>query len=427
MSRDTFNLKKNVLFSVVTFVVNVAVVVLGYKLVIYFHGLESVGLWSLLVAWASLARLGDVGMGGAVIRFVSSLDKTAAPVKVKQYLDTAFVMNLVAFSLLSAIGYWVLNLLLPSLVNDSAVLGAKSLLVIVFLSMFASSMASVVIASLQSVHLGYVGSYISMIGNVIQIVLVVLWVPKLGVAGLGWAQFAQFAFMALVGWWLVSKNIGDRSCIPTGFSLAVLREMLSFSIKAQVANVLNGLFEPVSKILMGQFGDLKVQGAYELAYKVVSLTRNAVVTGLFASLPVLTNMLANSASEARAFYVSSQAKVNKAMLFVLGFVVLVSPVVSWIWIGDINHQFMGFVLLVGAGYWVNTRGATAYNLGMATGRMRNNIFVSAVMIFVLLVTGFILSAWVGMFGPAFSVAISLSVGGILIKSLNERFLQPEAA
>jgi|GEM_PF-2318100 len=419
MSRDTFNLKKNVLFSVVTFVVNVAVVVLGYKLVIYFHGLESVGLWSLLVAWASLARLGDVGMGGAVIRFVSSLDKTAAPVKVKQYLDTAFVMNLVAFSLLSAIGYWVLNLLLPSLVNDSAVLGAKSLLVIVFLSMFASSMASVVIASLQSVHLGYVGSYISMIGNVIQIVLVVLWVPKLGVAGLGWAQFAQFAFMALVGWWLVSKNIGDRSCIPTGFSLAVLKEMLSFSIKAQVANVLNGLFEPVSKILMGQFGDLKVQGAYELAYKVVSLTRNTVVTGLFASLPVLTNMLTNSSSEAKAFYVASQSKVNKAMLFVLAFVVAVSPLVSWVWIGDINQQFIVFVLLVGAGYWVNTRGATAYNLGMATGRMRNNILCAFVMILSLLLFGSVLPHVFGVYGVVVAVLVSLVVGGLMIKHLNE--------
>ncbi len=419
---DKFNLSKNLRTSIISFIINIALVFISYRLVIVFDGLESLGIWSLLMAWAALVRLGDVGMGGAILRFVSPKDIETDVRGIRSCVDTGLMMNMAVFILLTISGYALINWQLTAIVDSEALEKAKSLLPLMLVGIFFASMTSVMVASLQGVHLGYLGSYITVVGNLIQIICVLILVPKIGVLGLAWGQLIQYVVLTCVGWYLVANNTKSAGMLPANFSFKTLRQMFSFSLKAQIANVTNSLFEPVSKILLSQYGGLQAQGAYELAYKTVSLSRNAIVTGLFASLPALTSMLSENRDKAKEFYIKSKNNTTKAIAIVLVLVVFASPIVSWLWVGDFNRQYVYFVVMLAIGFIVNAQGATAYNLGLATGVMKYNIFSSFIMLITLVVSSFLVSSLFLVNGVPFSVGVALAVGGVLIKLLNERLL-----
>ena len=422
---DKFNLVKNIRISVVSFAINIALVFISYRLVIVNDGIESVGLWSLLMAWGALVRVGDVGMGGAILRFISTKSLDLESNEIRKYVDTGIIMNLMVFTLLTLVGYLILDSNLSSVVSADALQLAKTLLPIMFIGVLLSTMTSVIIASLQGLHFGYLGSYLTVGGNLLQIVCVLLLVPKLGVLGLAWAQLIQYGSLTVLGWLLIGSKIGAGGYLPFSFSFSVLREMFSFSLKAQLANVCNGLFEPISKILISQFAGLQIQGFFELAYKTVSLTRNAIVAGLFASLPTLTNLFNINPKQALSFYKKSQNNVTKAITLMMLLVILFSPVVSMVWVGQFEMDYWFFVVCVAIGFWLNTIGATAYNLGMATGRMRNNIVSAMLVLLVLLMLGYLLGYFLESKGVGIAVGLSLAFGGVLIKFLNEKLIFQE--
>lgn len=422
MIKDQFNLRKNVRVSVASFMVNVALVFFSYRLVIEYDGLEAVGLWSLLMAWGALIRIGDVGMGGAILRFISAKNLENEALEIRKYIDTGLIMNVLAFAFLTLIGYFLVKKNLSMLIEDKSLAQAYLLLPILFGGIFLSSVTTLLVSSLQGLHFGYLGSYLTVGGSIIQILMVFLLVPSMGVMGLAWAQLIQFAILILAGWYLVANKTKMPGYLPSNFSIPVLKEMLGFSLKAQVANIANGLFEPVSKILFSQFGGLQSQGVYELAYKTVSLTRNSVVAGLYASLPTLTNLIKHTPDEAQDFYNKVQKKVVIAISWAMLIVTALSPIVSWLWIGQFVQDYWLFVSFIAAGFWINTIGATAYNLGLATGIMKNNIFVSLGTLLVLFSSTLVLGGIYHTVGVVIATGLSLAAGGVVIKKVNERLL-----
>jgi O-antigen/teichoic acid export membrane protein len=422
MNKDKFNLRKNVRVSVASFMANVALVFFSYRLVIEYDGLEAVGLWSLLMAWGALIRIGDVGMGGAILRFISAKNLENEVLEIRKYIDTGLIMNVLAFAFLTLVGYFLVKKNLSFLIEDKSLVQAYLLLPILFGGIFLSSVTTLLVSSLQGLHFGYVGSYLTVGGNIIQILMVFLLVPDMGVMGLAWAQLIQFAILILVGWYLVTNKTKMLGYFPHNFSIPVLKEMLGFSLKSQVANIANGLFEPVSKILFSQFAGLQSQGVYELAYKTVSLTRNSIVAGLYASLPKLTNLIKHTPDEAQDFYNKIQKKVVTAISWVMLIVVAFSPIVSWLWIGNFNPNYWLFVSFIAVGFLINTIGAAAYNLGLATGIMKFNIIVSIMSLIFLYIFSYIFSEVWQVHGFVGGVALALGIGGMAIKRLNERLL-----
>jgi O-antigen/teichoic acid export membrane protein len=419
---DKFNLLKNIRFSIISFSINIVLIFVSYRMVIHYNGIEGLGLWSLLMAWASLIRMGDIGMGGAIVRFISMRDLDEEREEIAQYIDTGLIMNFMMFLMLTLVGYLVLELNLSNIVDKEYYIMATNILPIMFMGIFFSTLFTILVSSLQGLHVGYIGSYITVIGSLIQLLFVFILVPKIGVLGLVWAQLLQYIIVTVIAFLFVKNKIGIKRVLRFDFSWIRLKEMFSFSIKAQVANIINGLFEPLSKILISQFGGLSSQGLYELAYKTVSLARNTVVTGLFASLPTLTNLMNTNLNEAKLFYKKSQKNVLKAISIVLLLVIILSPFISLVWMGNFDNDYWYFVVFLSIGFWINTLGATAYNIGMATGKMKNNIISSIVLIISLIIFGYILGNIFAEIGVVIAVGTSLAFSGLLIKKLNERMI-----
>lgn len=420
--RAPFNLKRNVSFAIAEFAINLVLVFFSYRLIIMRGGLEAVGVWSVLFAWTSLVRLGDVGMANATLRFVSLHDARKEPQRLADYVETGVLTNLVFFAVLSCLGYVIMSPFVPEMVGATHAQEARAILPIMFCGFWLLNVSGAVLGALQGLHLGYVRSLISVGGTMVQLVAVLVLVPELGLGGLALAQVLQYALISIVGWGLVVKNLAQVSLLPVRFKPAAFRDMLGYSLKAQMANVASGLFEPVSKILIGHFGGLQMQGLYELAFKSVWLPRNGVIAGVSATLPAMTSLSTRQGDKLQQIYERCVGMTALAVSLLMLAVLCASPIVSMIWIGSLRFDYCAMVFLLGCGAIFSAWAAAAYNLAFATGDMRANLVANTVVLALLVGLGGLLGRVATPWAVLIVVPVLMSVHSIWIKHQNEGLL-----
>jgi O-antigen/teichoic acid export membrane protein len=424
---DRLNVRKNVIATIVAFAVNVALVFLSYRLVILTGGIHTLGLWSNLTAWIFIIRLGDIGMAMAVVRFVARCDSRVDTQEIREYTDTALLVNIIVFLCLSVAGFIVYDRNLNSIVagNEEALLLAHDILPLMFVGFFLSNISGQIIGGLTGIHRGYQSAVIGIIGTTVQL-LVVLWiVPRNGLIGLAWGLITQHLFVALAGWSLfiiaLTKESGRPvQLAPVFFSIVALRQMLGYSAKLQIVNIVNGLLEPLSKIIIGRTVGFDVLGVYEIAYKVVSLPRNAVVSGVQALVAPLSSLLVGHRKEARDLFDRSDARLIKSTLAVSCFSILISPIASLALLGEINHYLFGFSAILAIGFLGNVFGATSYILCVAVGKIRFLMLSAITALSLVLILVPLGGQIFGAFGSVSGVAVALTAAGLIIRYISKK-------
>lgn len=423
------NIRRNVITTVVAFFINIAMTFIGYRLLVLQGGTEALGLWSALTAAIFVIRLGDVGMAGAAERHVAAADARVDPHLVRGYLDTALVLNCVLFLVLALVGWALLSWRIDWFVPGVSAMQAEAQVVLpLMLAGFVmTNLANVVTGGLRGLHLGYLAAWLSVLGGLVQLVVILILVPPLGLAGLAWAQLAQAVVMGCFAWIVFNRHLGLLSdmrppVLPWTGSRALLRELFGFSLRAQAVNLLNGLFEPAAKLMVGHAAGLSVLGLFEMAWKIVALPRNAVVSGVLGMTPAMTRLFVSDRAEARRLYFRARRLVTWATAGVLVTVTAGSPVVSVLLLGRIDMMLAGFIAVMAVGFWVNAIGAPAYALGFAAAQMWTNLASALLSLGLVLVVGWGLSQIAPINGPVMAAALALAFGGLFILWRNQRLL-----
>lgn len=421
------NIKKNATTAVVAFLINIFLTFISYKLLIQYGGLEVLGVWSILTAAIFILRIGDIGMGGAAERYVSTISVENNSTEIREYLDTALITNTVIFSLLAFLGYFIFYNNIQWVVPNNKNLESQALQVLplIFTTFLFSNIANMYSGGLRGLHLGYLNSYLLIISNVIQMIVVIVLVPKIGLNGLALAQLLQYLFLIIVASICMHRYIRkykSMKWLPVYFRRSKFKVLISFSLKAQAVSLLNGLFEPLSKFLVGQTAGLSILGLYELAYKVVSLPRNAVVSGVLGVMPAMTNLLSTNIDEAKKIYFKSKKLVIMATGFVLIGVVVFSPFISWLLLEKIEWKLTYFIIIMATAFIGNVIGAPAYLLGFSSGRFKFNLISSILVIFITVFLTLIMSKIIPDYAAIFSSAFGLFFGGVFIAKYNQKIL-----
>lgn len=419
--KKKYNLKKNIYFSIFSFIINIGLVFINYKIVIYYLGIETLGLWSLLIAWANVIRFGDVGMGNASLHFLSKLNIDKDGKEIQRIIDTGLILNVFVFLILTFLGYVLLNYNLENIVeNKSQFIIAKDILPILFINIFFATVSSIVFGNLLGLHYGYISSYFTVSGNIIQIILVVILVPRIGLVGLVWAQLIQYLLLLIIGLFIVKTKAKSQSYLPINFSFPTLKYMLKYSLKTQFANTTNALFEPLSKILISRYGDMTAQGIYEIAYKTASLSKNVVMSGLSASLPTFTDIIHKDNTKGHELYKKSKSNLMKSITLMMVIVIASTPLISYLWLEEINKNYIIYVSIIYFGFFLNAYGETAYKFGLAVGKLKNNILSRIYALLSLVILSFIFGYFYQDIGVVLAVMVGLAIGGISINYLNEK-------
>lgn len=416
-----FNVGRNIVFAIGEFGTSAFLLFVSYRLVIVDAGLEMLGLWSTLLAWTSLLRIGDFGVASAVVRYVA-LTEISDKRALERHIGTAVVATFALFLAISILGYVLLSTFLIATIPAALAGTAVATLPLLLFSFLLSGISGPLLGALTGLHHGYLRSILVIGGTAIQLALVALLVPAYGLPGLALAQIVQ-AFGTIGAAWLLVRRTGHLDALlPISFHLATFRSMLGFSVSTQIANLANGLFEPLSKLLVGHFAGLSGLALYELAFKTIFLSRSAVVVGTTALVPSMTRRFNTNISDAADQYRRVRTLTVVGAILSMLAALLATPIISILWMNEVALPYIIYAAILSVGSALNAWGAAAYNIGVALGTLRFNIWSTTATLAIMLVAGLPLGQIAGTTAVVAAVSAAWGIGGILIKVLNERLL-----
>jgi O-antigen/teichoic acid export membrane protein len=377
-------------------------------------GVDKLGVWSVVLATASASRLADLGLSAGVTRFVARNLALALPGKAAQVVETA-VLSLSALLALILVGmYPFLGKLLPYLFDKEYLPQALDLVPYALVSLWMTMVASVAQSGLDGCQRMVPRAVLVVLGQGLMVVIAFALVPKFGLLGLAWAQIGQGVFLMVVGWLMLRRHLRKLSFAPWRWHPAAFREMLSYGANVQVANVLMLLFDPLTKALMAKFGGPTNAGYFEIANQVVLRARALIVAANQAIVPRIAHLLENDAVQLPLLYCGNMrllvlvALPSYTLLFAWG------GMLSQMIIGTEQAQFIFLLQICALAWLVNTFASPAYFVNMGTGSVGLNTLSHVAMGILNLVLGLVLGEGYGAGGVAWSYAIALIFGSMLL-------------
>ena len=358
-----------------------------YRVVIAKLGLHALGVWALVLSVTSVARVADLGASGGLARYVARAgdDAVAASLSLT-YIRAAFALNAFLYIALALLSYWpvwwILGIIAPSSsLNDARVLLPYSIVAFALLNV--SSVAS---AALTGLGLGAEKSKLMIGTSLVQSGIVYLTAHRAGLAGVAVGQIVQYVLVGAIGWLIIRNKmfkLGMKSVPRAPFAAQrdVIREIINFGAKLQVLNIVAMLFDPLVKGSISAASGMTNLALYELASRTVLQLRQLVISPSQNLVPLYSRSLNFPHPEFSDVYrrTSSIVWLTAAILAIL--LLLISPVLSLIWLGHMNNQFLLYSAVLTVCWFVNIAAAPAYMLGIAGGDLKSNILASAVMSF----------------------------------------------
>jgi O-antigen/teichoic acid export membrane protein len=341
-----------------------------YRFLIRTIGVERLGIWSLVLATTSVVTLANQGFSTSIVKFVAKYAALGHPEKVAVLIETALLtiaMLLTAFCIaLYPAAHWGLKLVLPAArLNE-----ATALLPFAFISLWINIVGGILLAGLAGHELITYRNYLVLGGSILYLLLAFTWVPKFGLLGLAYAQSTNSLVCLLVTWCLLRRTVPNLSLIPCRWDRSLFREMCSYGLHFQFVTVSQAVREPVTKALLAKFGGLAMTGFYDMASRWVFTFRELIVQANLVLVPTISGLRERDPAAIPRIYRESYRLIFFLAVPTFTLLVVVSPIVSRIWLGRYEPSFVTFVALLAIGWLVNILSNPAYVVDLGTGALR---------------------------------------------------------
>jgi O-antigen/teichoic acid export membrane protein len=393
---------------------NAVILFVLYRFLIRAIGLRGLGIWSLVLAATSLVALANQGFSTGIVKFVAKYAARKAAAEVSALLQTAEISVGLALALLLIplypVAKWALGLLLPH--DDLAM--AYAVLPYALGSLWISVIGSVLQAGLAGHELITFGNYVDLSGSALYLLLAFALVPAHGLLGLAYAQVAQAVVCSLALWILLKRRVSELPFLPCEWNRSLFREMAAYGVHFQLITASQAIREPVTKALLTKFGGPSMTGLYDLAMRWVITVRELLVQSNAVLVPTVSNLQERDPASIPGIYGKSYQLIFYLAIPSFTFVVILSPIVSAVWLGRCDPIFLEFVALLSAGWLVNVLSSPAYVIDLGTGALR---WVSAgCLLTAVLNAGLGLAAgrFFGIMGVVLASVSSLAIGYALI-------------
>lgn len=365
-----FNIRLNSSLSVAETIVNGLSLFALYAFVNRTLGVASVGVWALVLATGSLTRIADMGLGQGLQRKIAVALAGGDRGRAIDYVETAVMAVGLFYAVLLAAAFypalWVLNSTLPTVDGGMLI----QLLLLAFASFWISQIAWLALFGLCGTHHVYLKCIISMASNVTNVGMAFVLVPKIGILGLGVAQCAQAVLALLIGAVALGHVLPGLRWIRLRWSRGTFRELVSYGWKLQMVSLLVLGYEPVTKFLLGRFFGAEMVGLYELATRMVQQVRALIGAPNNALLPTFA-ALGNAGPQGCTPILRQAQRVTNFLGTAVAVVLLgLLPVISEIWIGRFDMNFVVFAGLLTVGWFIGLYTAPLYYFGMALDQFR---------------------------------------------------------
>ena len=368
-----------------------------YYFLIRTIGATELGIWSLILATSSAARLSELGLSGGVVRFVAKYIAQGDTRNASAVVQTA------AISIAGLMAIFVIAIypILVSLIyyflpaeNHSAGL---ALVPFALLSLWLGSLSGIFTSALDGVFRTDVRSLIMMGGAALHLTLVVILTPKFGLLGLAYAQVIQLAVVLFLSWSILRRYLVSLPTVPRQWSRSLFGEMFKYGLNFQVGTIAQVLFDPTTKMLMSKFGGLDLVAYYEMSSRMVQQFRNLVVSANRVLVPVFAGLFEATPERISDLYRKSYDVLLFVALPIFSGTIAMVPAISEIWIGTYQPSFASFTVILTMAWFLNTLNSPSYFANLGTGHLNWNTIAHVV---------------IGVLNAALGIALGLAFGGI---------------
>lgn len=404
----------NAVYSLLQVVVAGVCLFLLYRFLLVTLGAEQLGIWSLVLATASVTQVANIGLSGGTVRFVAKYMAMDDRESASSVVQTAAATIGIVLAVILAGCYPLVRFALSYFVTPRSFPLALEILPFAMVSLWLTNVASVFTGGLEGCQRFDVRCALQGGGVVLQLLLCLVLAPRYGLPGVAYAAVLLSASVLIASWLFLKRSLPALSLPPGGWSLKIFKELAGYGVRFQVITLVVQFYDPVTKGLISRFGGLAFLGYYEMANRLVTQVRALVVSANQVVVPHFANINETAPQDIPAAY----RKMYNFLIFItlpLFTVLFVGmPFISVAWIGYYEHMFVFTGALLSGGWFVNTLNAPAYFLHLGTGEMKWNL-ISHVAIGILnVVLGYSLGTIIGGFGPVIGWAVALAAGSCFI-------------
>ncbi|RVB80572.1 MULTISPECIES: polysaccharide biosynthesis C-terminal domain-containing protein [unclassified Mesorhizobium] len=382
----TRRLFRNGLFAAGQSLVVTLCVFLAYRIAISHVGLERLGVWSLLLAGAAVARIGDISGGGALARFVATSSRTGKAQSTRNTVHTVMLTTLGLNAFLGAMLWVGAPRALPLFIQHQYLGEAQMLMPFVVVSLILSALASAVLSGIDGVQRADQRAIVVATSAFIFLCANWIFIPYFGVVGFGMANILQQSTMLVIGWLTLRFHIRDLGWFPYRWQREVFAETTGYAIKLNTIGVIGLLFEPLTKVAFNHAGGPGLVALYELASRLVLQIRGLVIA---AATPLVPAFAAGPNPDGPTFQSMLEKSTRVATWAAVGVAIVTlaaAPVMSFLVLGRLSPELLQMNAALTAGWTLNIIVVPLYFAAQAYGVLRWN-FASHVVVAISVLLG----------------------------------------
>jgi O-antigen/teichoic acid export membrane protein len=416
----TANARRNVVVSN-SAMASVQIIVVGlsyfvlYKFLLKIIGIEKIGIWSVILATTSAANISNMGLASSIVKFVAKYHareeyRTISGLIKTAFLSVAFCLGIMCFVLYFFID-WIMNFFLP----DFAIHEAKEIVPYALGSLWLMGLNGILLSGIDGLQKVYLRSILLSIGTICYCALALILVKRFQLMGLAYAQIIQNVSLIIGAYVILKYYLHLPLSVMPKWSFQLFKEIVGYGANFQIISLSTMLYEPVTKMLLSRFGGLQAVGFYEMAQRLVIQFRGLLVNANNALVPTIAYNYEKDRESVSELYIKSFRIVFLVALSLFASLVVFIPIISELWIGSLNQDFILFSFMLSVGWFINILNVPAYFMYMGTGDLKWNVISHVVIAILNGLLGYVIGRGTGSgFGVVLAWVISLSGGSLII-------------
>jgi O-antigen/teichoic acid export membrane protein len=393
-----------------------------YKYLLRHLGVRELGLWSLIVASTSVVSMGNMGIGGSVVKFVAASDAYKDYKKITAIIHTSLVIVLPIIGILCVILYFALPVILAYAVKKSLYSLALQLIPLALVNFFINAIAGIFQSTIDGIQFIYIRNFISSCLVILYLGLVFYLVPSYGLIGVVYSQIIQ-SFLTIVAFiTVVFKKVPEFSLIKMRISKNIFKELFGYGINFQVMTISTLFFDPITKYFLSKYGGLDITGYYEMAGKFVLQVRALIVSSLNAIVPAVASVYAKGFANIKELYLKWFPYLFLVTLVLITGIISFANYISVIWIGKLSIAFVFILIIYSFGTFFNIITTYAYFIDLGTGDLKWNVISHIVATVANIILCFLFGKMYGGFNVVMAPALATIIGTfILLIPFNKQY------
>ena len=411
-SRNTIAV--NVTSSVVQVVITGIVYFFVYRILVIKLGVEMLGVWSLIIATASISNLSNFGFNSAVVKYVAEYNAKAESERINKLIYTSLIFISILFIILAAIIYLGAFLFIDKLIDPQYTEMALVILPISLTGLFFYSLCNVLTSAIEGFQKNYIRNFAYAFASVLYLFLAIILIPRSGLTGLAIAQVIQIIVVLIISYYYLKRYTTGFGILRIKWYRDVFVELLEYGYKMQLISIFQILTDPITKILISRFHGISTLGFFEMASRMITQLRQIIAGMDQVTIPIVSHFQQTEKKTVRYIYEKGFSFIIFIVFPLYAGIILFTPYLSRIWIGNVEPVFVYSTYILATGMLINILNAQAYFNSLGEGHLSGVLFMTLFVLIFNTLSGIIFGLTVPVYGVVIAYAISTALGSVLL-------------